>query len=165
MSYSTLIGYTRGGPSGWINRDGKPVVRFPSKEDQAYFERVGSIFLVENPGTTLPLSKEVISSLNCEAFLLKQKTEKSVKDRDRQEAQKYVDRSNANHEMLQAQYASAFRASEEAKLDAERLAAEAREALKRAEQLVLAAKRAEECLIESDKDVKTCMYMLNRLPK
>jgi len=165
MSFTEFINYTRGGPSGWINQDGKPVVRFPSKEDQAYFEKVGSIFLEKNPGTTLPLSKEVIRFLNSEAFLLKIKTEKSVKDRDRQEAQERVDRSNANHEMLQAQYASAFRASEEAKLEAERLSAEAREALKRAEQLVLAAKRAEECLIESEKNVKTCVYMLNRLPK
>ncbi len=155
MSFTELNNYTRGGSSGWLDQDGKPVIRFPSQKDQTYFEIVGRIFLEKNPGTTLPLSKEVISSLNCEAFLLKQKTEKSVKDRDRQEAQKYVDNSKAKHEMLQAQYALALRASEEAKLDAERLSTEAREALKRAEQLVLAAKRAEECLIESDKDVKT----------
>ena len=165
MSYSKLIGYTRGGSSGWLDQDGKPVVRFPSKEDQTYFEEVGRIFLEKNPGTTLPLSKEVISSLNYEAFLLKQKTEKSVKDRNRQEAQERVDKSKAKHEMLQAQCASAFRDSEEAKLEAERLSAEAQIALQKAEQLVLAAKRAEECLNKAEKDVETWVYMLNRLPK
>lgn len=86
-----------------------------------------------------------------------------LKKRMRWEAKARFKDSVAESKRLEENFVSVIRASEQAKLEAERLVAKAKEALKRAEQLVLATKKAEELFKKSLKDVEISNYMLKSL--
>jgi hypothetical protein len=163
MSYTEFRGYKIGKNGQWTNQNGS-IAFFPlDKKDQTFFVEVAMKYLEEHPETKLPLSKEVIDNLDRAAYFLKKKTQQSEKDSKRMEAEERLERSVAESKRLEENFALASHASEEAKFEADRLAAETKEAFKRAEQLVLAAKKAEDLFKKSIDDVIIYERMLKRL--